>query len=225
MRHHLHLLTLLPALLLTSSCTTMNTARPLAPGEHAAGLTIGGPMIVVGAPLPLPNAIVEGKHGVVTLLERDLEINYGLNLTGLAFGVIQAHVGGAWELLAQDGWIPALSISNRVFLATNPLWLGPPRSETAVGFWGANQTELLASWKPGGQLLYTGIAQYLDFGAPSLLLTPILGTELDFGLGGFRLQLEARYFALGRSTQATNLVWFPGGSGALGFSIGFGYHF
>lgn len=225
--HRVRLHPLLPSLFALSltACSTMNNARPSAPGEHAVGLTLGGPIVEFGAPIPLPNAIAEGKHGVTTLLERNLEINYGLNLTGLAFGILQGHVGAAWELMTQEGWRPALAISNRIFLATNPLWLGEERSEFAFGFWGANQTELLASWKPGGQLLYAGIAQYLDFGAPSLLLTPILGTELDVGLGGFRVQLEARYFAVGRQAPTTNISWFPGGAGALGFSLGFGYHF
>lgn len=213
---------------LLTACSTMNNARPMAPGEHAVGLTIGGPIVEFGVPIPLPNAVIEGKQGVATVLDRNLEINYGLNLTGLAFGVIQGHIGGAWELLSQVGFLPALAVSTRVFLATNPLWFGVERSETALSFWGANQTELLASWMPGGQLIYTGIAQYTDFGAPSLLVTPILGTELDFGLGGFRLQLETRYFAVGRSSTTENVNWFPGGrggAGALGFSLGFGYRF
>ena len=212
-----------------TGCATFTGARPLEPGQHEVGASLGGPFVsALGIVTPLPMLIAQGRSGVAMVGDRPFDLSYGMNLTGLPFGILQGHVGVAWELLAQAGWVPALAISTRVFLASNPLWFGVERSELAVSFWAANQTELLASWMPGGQLIYTGLAQYTDFGAPSLLLTPILGTELDFGLGGFRLQIETRYFAVGRSSTTQNVNWFPGGrggAGALGFSLGFGYRF
>ncbi len=45
---------LLP-LALVGGCATMNGARPLEPGQHAVGVTLGGAVLeFAGAPLPLP---------------------------------------------------------------------------------------------------------------------------------------------------------------------------
>ena len=41
---------LLSAVVLGLGCTTMNTARPLEPGQHAVGLTLGGPVVAVAGP-------------------------------------------------------------------------------------------------------------------------------------------------------------------------------
>ncbi|MEM1350628.1 MAG: hypothetical protein AAGI01_18850, partial [Myxococcota bacterium] len=144
-------------------CITAPGARPLAPGEHELGLSLGGPVFALGSlRLPVPNAVVEGRSGVSTLNSRPLDVNYGLNLTALPFGVFQAHVGASYLMLEQKGATPAVSVTDRFFLATNPLGvIGElPRS---LGFWATNQLEFTASWMLGQQLLYIGIGQYTDF--------------------------------------------------------------
>jgi hypothetical protein len=89
------------------------------------------------------------------------------------------------------------------------------------GLWGLDQVELTASWDPGGQLVYLGVAEYLDFGAPSLLLSPFVGTELDPGrAGGVGFQIELRYFALNRQPVSGVVPWVSAGPGALGLTLG-----
>ena len=68
---------LTPFLALLSGCATLSSARPLAPGEHEVGVTIGGPVLLFGgAPVPLPNTVVQGRSGVAELGGRPLDIFY-----------------------------------------------------------------------------------------------------------------------------------------------------
>jgi len=214
---------LLAALGLTG-CSTLSGARPLAPGEHAVGVTAGGAMVPLGAPVPLPNLVVEGKHGIAELADRPLDISYGVNLTALPYGVGQAHVGSSFLLVDQHGAAPALSLTDRLFLATN-LPGASNKVDPRIQGWGADQIELSASWYAGHQLIYVGVSEYIDFGNPGLLLTPSLGVQLDPGeAGGFLVQPELRWYAINRQSQADNVRWI-GPTGALGFSIGFATRF
>lgn len=210
-----------------SGCSTLNSARPLPEGTHQAGLTIGGPMVMLfGAPIPLPNAIVEGRHGVTTVAERPLDINYGLNLTATAFGILQVHVGASYLIMPQDEASPALSVSNRLFLASNFLGAGD-KADPDAKFWAANQLEFTASWLLGDHLLYVGLGQYIDFGNPELTLTPSLGADFDPGeTGGFRIHTEVRYYAINQPHEVSAVKWVvPETAGALGFNFGFSYGF
>lgn len=208
-----------------AGCFTFNGARPLEPGEHQAGVTLGGPIVQLGAPIPLPQATLEGRSGVAKPLDRPLDVHYGLGATGLAFGILNLHAGASWLLFDQAGWRPALSLTNRVFFATNILTTGD-RAEGQKGVWALDQVELTTSYALGDHLVYLGLAQYTDFRTPSLLLTPVLGGELDPGeAGGVKLQLEGRYFGVNRYRQITTIDWWPGQRGALGLSFGISYAF
>ncbi len=92
---------------LVAGCSTMSGARPLPQGQHAFGVTLGGAMIEFGgSPLTLPHMVVEGRSGLPQLLDRNLDVNYGLNLTALAFGDVGLHGGASWQLLEQRGGVP-----------------------------------------------------------------------------------------------------------------------
>ena len=217
----------LPLAVGLNGCGTLNNARPLEEGRHQVGLTVGGPMVMLsGAPIPLPNAVVEGRHGVATIAERPLDINYGLNLTGTAFGILQVHVGTSYLIMAQKGSAPALSVSNRLFIASNLLGAGD-KADPDTKFWAADQLELTASWLLGDHLLYVGLGQYFDFGNPALTLTPSVGADFDPGeRGGFRLHTELRYYAINQPHKVAAVTWvFPESVGALGFNFGFSYAF
>ena len=54
------------------------------PGQHRAGVTFGGPFTTtLGPPIPIPNLIVEGRSGLEPVAGRPLDVNYGLNATGI----------------------------------------------------------------------------------------------------------------------------------------------
>ena len=203
-----------------AACSTLSGARPLSPGEHAVGVTAGGVFVPLGGPVPLPNLVVEGKHGVAKPIDRPLDVHYGLNITGLPYGIAQGHVGSSFLLVDQKGAAPALSLTDRLFLATN-LPGSPYRAEPRAQGWVADQVELTASWYAGQQLVYLGMAQYIDFGSPSWLLTPSVGVQIDPGApGGFLVQPELRWYGITQRPQAESVDW-VGTTGGLGFSIGF----
>jgi hypothetical protein len=175
--------------------------------------------------MPLPHANLEGRSGLPRLLERPVDVNYGLNATGIAFGILQAHVGMSWLLVEERGFWPALSVTNRVFLAANVLGVGD-RAPGSVGFWGADQLELTASYLFGQQLVYAGLGQYFDFQSPRLLLTPSLGVVVDPGaVDGWRLFIEGRYFAINQTKELVTVRWVPESRGALGVAMGLSYTF
>ena len=194
----------------------MNSARPLEPGEHAAGLTVGGPLLDMGYPLPLPSAVVEGRSGVAHVADRPLDVNYGLNLTAIAFGQMGAHVGAGWLLLDPDRG-PALSLANRVYVYSNHF--DTTKDDRALLV--LDQVELTASKQLGPHLLYGGAAEYIDVRDPRLLLSPFVGAELRRDRLG--VQLEVRWLAVNQPRVSDAIPWMPDGRGAIQPTLGFSY--
>jgi hypothetical protein len=208
-------------------CGSMNSARPLSKGQHAAGVTFGGPMVNYGGQfIPLPNAVLEGKSGINQINGRNAEISYGINLSGFLFDQVGTQFGTAYSLLDQNGNVPAFSVSDKIYLYSNHI--SSTTTDDGKGIWVNNQVETIFSWEMKGQLLYTGVANNFDFKNPSLVLNPFIGMEF-FHRGatpGFGLQLEARYFALGQKNQINSVEWYdPLESGALGIIMGLKYRF
>jgi hypothetical protein len=221
MRLHLSALAFLVA-----GCASLSGARPLNPGEHEIGATLGGGVLMLGsAPIPMPNVIVQGRSGIAAPLDRPLDLNYGLNLGALPFGVLQGHFGASWLLAHQKGGVPAVSFTNRVWFASNLFGAGY-HADKRMRFWGANQFEFDVSWVVKEQLIYVGLAEYLDFGNPQLTLTPVLGATFDADPkrpGGVRLHLESRWYGLNQHTQLNTVRWAGGGQGVFGVSLGVSY--
>ncbi len=211
---------------LLTACTTLPTARPLHPGEHQAGVSLGGPMVNYGGThIPLPNAVVEGRSGIRYIRLKPLDINYGLNVTAAAFGIAQLHLGTSYLLLDENGFIPALSMTNRLFVATNALTPQDKAPGTKQA-WGAHQLAFTASYMIKNQLIYLGLDQYTDFGLPQLLLTPSLGVEFDPGHAkDLKFHLEARYYAINKTKSLDTVEWTTHPRGAFGFGLGLSYTF
>jgi hypothetical protein len=206
----------LPALLL-AGCSTLHAARPLEPGEHAVGLTVGGPLVDLGAPIPVPNAVVESQHGLTRIADRPLDLRVGLNAAGLPFGLLQGHVGAAWLLVEERGARPALTLADRLFAAVNAPGT-PNRPDPELNLWAADQVELTASWSRGDHLVYTSLAQVFDLRDPGLLLCPAVGGEVGLG-PRWSLRPEVRWYGAGQLPPATPFRWATP-RGALGVSVG-----
>lgn len=192
------------AVIAGSACTTMNTARPLAPGQHAVGVTVGGPLVDVPGvgTIPMPHATIEGRHGIV----HRFDVNYGLHVLPIVFGVAGAHVGGTY-LLADErggGW-PALSVSQRLFGFTNRLDFR--KAFATRDDWLLSQTELTTSWTLYDQLVYGGLALYVPLLAPKPSFTPFIGVEFHPFVDWARIQLEARWIAPYVNTQFGVVDW------------------
>ncbi|MEC7987550.1 MAG: hypothetical protein VX278_20455 [Myxococcota bacterium] len=226
------------ALLFGSGCGAMNTARPLKEGQHAVGLVLGGAVLEQSVSateenpeggtmrLPLPIAIIEGRHGLKAIKGRALDVQYGLNLTGLAFEHIGLQGGVSYLIMEQDGYKPAWSVNNRLYFYNN--WFSGHRTEESQGWWMADQIETTISWQIRGQMIYMGIAQTIDFKKPSLLLSPFGGMELirSGNDPGFGLQLELRYYGINRNSDIAVVRWYePLNVGAFGMVLGMNYRF
>lgn len=200
-----------------TGCGTLTTARPLEPGEHVVGATFGGPILDAGfVTTPLPNLIIQGRSGITRLADRPLEVDYGINLTAAAFGQVGIHGGTSWLALDQNGGVPALSVTERLFFYDNHLNMDRPPELRASYL--MNQLEVIASWDTPRLLPYVGMGVYLDFVEPVPMLTPSLGTAIHLG-PAWDLQLEGRYYAVNRTNDYGSLNWVTPGPGALGMTI------
>lgn len=206
-------------LLALTGCATFTGARPLEPGQHEVGATVGGPLVsALGVVMPLPMIIAQGRSGVAMVGDRPFDLSYGMNLTGLPFGVIGLHGGGSFLLAHPNGAVPAVSISDRLFLGMNPI---DQATEGTRGVSLVNQLELAVSWELGHHLLYVSASNYLDLRSPGLLLTPKLGARFDFGdRGGFALHTELQYWGVTHAAQTDRVDWITAGPGAIGATIG-----
>ena len=219
----MHRLILALAGVTLSACGTMNAARPLPEGKHQVGSNFGGPFTTtLGPPVPIPNLMGEGRSGLAPVGGMPIDVNYGINLTPLAFGTLGLHGGGSIHLLEQSGAVPAISVTERLHVYNNYLdWTKPSQSRA---IWAANELDLPLSWTMGKHhLIYGGVTAHLDLAAPALLLGPFLGTELRPGGKDFAWQLETRWVGANFSPEVYDVSWLNTGEpghGLFTFTIG-----
>jgi hypothetical protein len=206
----------------SGACVTSNNARPLAPGEHAVAMTFGGPLIDVPnvGIIPMPNATVEGRHGII----EDLDINYGIHLLPTAYGNPGGHVGATFLVVDEKAFFPALSVGNRLYAFSNLIDGRVDLERRGVFF--MHQLDLTASYEIWDQLLYGGVTHYLPFNNPGLFLAPFFGVEFQPGIDWIRPYLELRYLApyINNHFAAVDYIT-PFGHGAVNLSFGVAWHF
>jgi len=221
-------LALLALLLVASGCATLPAARPLDPGLHEIGASMGGPVLNLGGtPLPVPLLNLQGRHGLPKLLDRPIDLTYGLNLMALPFGILQGHVGMGWMVVKQRGAAPAITVADKQFFGTNALGLPNKPAAVATG-WAANQLEVDISWEIRRQVIYAGLTQYFDFGNPQLTLTPSFGASFDTSPrtdGGLKIHLDFRWYALNQKDVYDAIRWIPRPQGSWGFGASLSYVF
>lgn len=205
------------------ACTTFNSARPLEPGEHAVAVTLGGPLVDIPnlGPIPMPHATLEGRHGIV----HRFDVNYGLHVLPMVFGVAGAHVGGSFLLAPERGrGVPALAVSQRVFAFTNRLDFR--KEEATRAEWLLSQTDLTASWIVWDQLLYAGLSGYVPVLQPKPYLAPFVGMEFRPFVDWARIQVEARWVAPYLNTRFGVVRWVsPADQGAVVVNAGVAFVF
>lgn len=211
-------------LLFLVGCGTLHGARPLHPGQHEVGLTLGGPMIELGGPLPLPNAVLGARSGLGHIAGKPLDLGYGTNLTGLPFGIVSLYGDLGWLALEQEGAAPAVAIRNKLFWSHN--FLASKRDDVPKEPWAVDEIDMILSWKLDEHVFHGTIGQVFDFTNPQLNLVAGIGAALDFGRpGGLVLQPEVRWWGLNHVSRERNVQWVPGRPGAIGVHLGFAYRF
>jgi len=216
-------LILLTTALALTGCGTMNAARPLPEGQHQVGLNFGGPFTTtLGPPVPIPNLMVEARSGLKPIASLPIDVNYGINLTPLAFGTLGLHGGGSVHMLEQTGAIPAISMTERIHLYNNYVdWTKPSESRA---IWAANELDLTLSWAMGGHhLIYGGMTNHIDMADPELLIGPFIGTEIRPKNGPFAWQFESRWVGANFSPEVYDVSWLNTGDpghGLFTFTVG-----
>ena len=202
-------------------CGALNTARPLDKGKHAVGLTFGGLFITqLGPPMPLPNLVVEGKTGLDPVGDHPLEVNYGINTTALAFGIVGFHGGVTTLLSEQKGWVPSVSVMERLHFYNNYLDTTKP-SETRGAF-ALNQVDVTLGWDIKRHVGYVGMANYLDLMDPELNMTPFAGFAYQTKKRFF-WQLETRYMAMNRKQDIDDVAIYGGERGGFAATVSAGW--
>ena len=202
--------------LLLSGCGTLSAARPMEAGEHRVGATFGGPFTTaLGPPIPVPNLIIEGRSGLKPVGEKPVDVNYGINATGIAFGQMGLHGGASIHLLEPAGARPGLSVTERLHLYNNYFDQTKP-PETRM-FWGLNEFDVTASWALREHRLYAGVSDVVDLSDPELLISPFLGVELQPADRRVCFQVESRVLGANFSPEVWDVTWLT-----LGGTPGYG---
>lgn len=184
---------------------------------------MGGAVLTqMGPPIPLPNIVVEGQSGLKPLRDHATDINYGMNITALAFGTVGMHLGASHLLFAQNGARPSLSVTERIHFYNN--WLDTTKDSSVRAGYLLNQIDLTAAWNINRHLGYIGIADYIDVPDPELTIAPFAGFMFQ-GKKKCFAQLEARYLAVNRKPDVVDVSFLGGEYGALSTTLSIGWNF
>jgi hypothetical protein len=110
------------------SCSSVRHVKPLEQGSSAASLSVGGPITKVGnIYIPLPLISAGYNYGLI----EKLDLETGINVTGLLFGDLHLNAGVNYHPWLAEKLRPGLYLSPEFFFITN-LRDGSPRIFPAV---------------------------------------------------------------------------------------------
>lgn len=202
-----------------ASCAPARFVKPLEEGQHAAALSLGGPLIKFGdATIPMP--LVSATYGYG--FDSTLTGFGGLNLTSAFYGNVQLDLGVTKKLMSQRGAVPALSITP----VANIIY----RNKDAKKFY--PQLDVNAYWEVNGKrnLIYAGFSNWFELAGEKAhdkeqgrhwLFSPQVGHT--FMRREWDLTIEAKVLAP-HIAYESNVVEYQspfGKSGAFGIYIGY----
>jgi len=116
-----------------NSCSPIKYIKPLDKNQHAATVSLGGPLIKFGtSTIPVPFLAANYGYGI----DSSLTGFASFNVTSALFGNFQLELGATKQVLKQNNYYPALSITpiaNIIFRNTDAYKLYPQLSVNA--FW------------------------------------------------------------------------------------------
>ena len=90
------------------SCAPARFVKPLQKKEHAANLSLGGPLIKFGtATIPIPFIMANYGYGIDSTLTGFASFN----ITSALYGNFQMELGASKQVLKQHKYVPALSLT------------------------------------------------------------------------------------------------------------------
>ncbi|HRH66125.1 MAG TPA: hypothetical protein PLU53_07505 [Bacteroidia bacterium] len=160
-------------ILLLFSCAPERYVKPLAAKQHASGLAVGGPLIKFGeTTIPMPFLTANYGYGIDSTLT-----TFGaVNITSALFGNVQLELGATRQVLRQQAYIPALSISPVFNLIARP----------KAPFKVYPQLDVNAFWEYGKHknYFYIGFGNWFEFAAKRTLGEKQTNHWLFFPLAG-----------------------------------------
>lgn len=103
----LRIITILTITLLFS-CAPARFVKPLAKKQHAANVSLGGPLLKYGtATVPIPFLTANYGYGIDSTLTGFASFN----ITSALFGNFQMELGATKQVLKQNKYLPAVSIT------------------------------------------------------------------------------------------------------------------
>jgi hypothetical protein len=193
-------------------CGHATSVRPTPKDVIQAEASVGGPLVrLSGLTVPVPLSTAGVRYG----LGDSYDVAAHLHLTSLSFGVAGLDIGSTWMPVPQNGALPALSLSSRLYGFSN-VRNGPRAYLELTGS---------ASYLAGEHFLtYLSATGLVQFAGGSPLLSVSAGEELRFGR--FGAQLELRWYEPNIATGYQVVDWVSlGGQGGLGVVLGFNYRF
>jgi hypothetical protein len=169
-------------LILATACAPSRFVAPLAEGEQALNVHLGGSLIdYSGSTIPVPLSSITYAKG----MSEKLTVFGGLHTTSLAFNNLQLEAGLVSKVLEQKGWQPALSSAIAFNLVTE-------LSEGNTKLW--PQVDGNAYWQIKQHRPYLGYAVWID---PNLMdenalgvLNPHIGYTYTHGEWDFNTELK-----------------------------------
>jgi hypothetical protein len=197
--------------LLAAGCGLATRVRPVPRGALAAELSIGGPAVIQGAPIPLPLATAGAGYGVLD----GLDVSVHLHLTPLAnaklFGL---DVGLSGLVLRPAGWRPAIALGGRAYFFTDFTGGTLPYFDATAA----------VSWDAGRFRPYLMIAG--QYAAASRAFGWALGMGSELQLKRTTVQLELRWWDPSRDVRWAAVEYLsPFKHGALGLQLSGRYDF
>jgi hypothetical protein len=193
---------------LANGCGHVASLRPAPVHQVQWEASLGGPIVFLGAPIPLPLATAGAAYG---LTER-VDVSAHAHLTPLFFGVLGADVGTtvlAWE---QKALLPALAATGRLYGFESIHGGGIALAELTPAM----------SWQTGGKFLsYLAPTALAQLGGGPVLWSIGVGEQLQLGISD--LQLELRWYEPNVDTRFVS-VRYAGVAGRGGLGIVLGFH-
>lgn len=201
---------------LVPGCAMHHLARTVGEGNGEVRASAGGPFFSnLGAPIPLPNVVVSGRYG----LTDGFDLDGGLSLTGLAYGVVGLQLGAVGQLVRErNGFAMSLAGRGHVLIGTR----GPD-----LRFFpelGVHLEGVPAPWL----VVFGGLSALAQFGPPEgkppVFAYPYAGAEILFGGSDeaghpYGIGLELGWISPWEDSTSV-VAWEPG-LGAIVAQLGF----